>query len=91
MSLSGCAFIIRVDSKASLTAAVIMLGSIKRSECIVSNDNDHVYLPIDSIVFRLCKDRGVCKHKINSQIDEKLRDPAHKIMGATSSSSRQKG
>ena len=36
-----------MDSKASLTAAVIMLGSIKRSECIVSNDNDHVYLPID--------------------------------------------
>ena len=77
-----------MDSKASLTAAVIMLGSIKRSECIVSNDNDHVYLPIDSIVFRLCKDRGVCKHKINSQMDEK---PAHKIMEATSSSSRQKG
>ena len=80
-----------MDSKASLTAAVIMLGSIKRSECIVSNDNDHVYLPIDSIVFRLCKDRGVCKHKINSQMDEKMRDPAHKIVGATSSSSRQKG
>ena len=29
----SCAFIIRVDSKASLTAAVIMLGSIKHSEC----------------------------------------------------------
>ena len=29
----SCAFIIRVDSKASLTAAVVMLGSIKWSEC----------------------------------------------------------
>ena len=29
----SCAFIIRVDSKASLTAVVIMLGSIKHSEC----------------------------------------------------------
>ena len=37
-------------------------------------------MPIGSIVFRLCKDRGVSKHKINSQIDEKMRDPAHKIM-----------
>ena len=82
-----------MDSKASLTAAVIMLGSIKglNAALIVGNDNDHVYLPIGSIVLRLCKDRGLCKHKINSQIDEKMRDPAHKIMGTTSSSSRQKG
>ena len=26
---------------------------------IIGNDNDHGYLPICSIVFRLCKDRGV--------------------------------
>ena len=66
-----------MDSKASLTAAVIMLGSIKHSECSpIGNDNDHGYLPICSIVFRLCKDREVCKHKINSPIDEKMRDPA---------------
>ena len=77
-----------MDSKASLTTAVVMLGSIK---LIVGNDNDHGYLPIGSIVSRLCKVRGVCKHKINSPIDEKMRDPAHKIMGATNSSSRQKG
>ena len=31
-------------------------------------------------MFKLCKDRGVCKHKINSPIDEKMRHPAHKIM-----------
>ena len=57
MSLSGSAVIIRVDSKASLTAAV-MLGSIKAltAALIVGNDNDHGYLPICSIVFRLCKD-----------------------------------
>ena len=30
-----------------------------------------------AIVFRLCKDRGFCKHKINSPTDEKMRDPAH--------------
>ena len=47
---------------------------------MVCNDNDHGYLPICSIVFRLCKDRGICKHKINSPIDDKMRDPAHKIM-----------
>ena len=82
-----------MDSKVSLTAAFIMLGSIKRSEeaLIIGNDNDHGYLPICSIVFRLCKDRRVCKHKINSPIDERTRGPAHKIMGATNSSSRQKG
>ena len=82
-----------MDSKASLTAAVIMLGSIKRlnAALIVGNDNDHGYLPISSIVSRLCKNRGFCKHKINSPIDEKMRDPAHKTMGATNSSSRTKG
>ena len=82
-----------MDSKASLIAAVIMMGSIKRLNAVlaVGNDNDHGYLPTCSIVFRLCKDRGVCKNKINSPIDEKMRDPAHKIMEATSSSSRQKG
>ena len=79
-----------MDSKASLTAAIIMLGSIKRA-LIIGNDNDHGYLPICSTVFRLCKDGGVCKHKIYSLIGEKMRDPAHKIMGATNSSSRQKG
>ena len=82
-----------MDSKASLTAAVIMLGSIKslNAALTVGNDNDHGYLPIGSIVSRMCKDRRVCKHKINSPIDEKMRDPAHKIMGATNSSSRPKG
>ena len=30
-----------------------------------------------AIVFRLCKDRGFCKHKINSPTDKKMRDPAH--------------
>ena len=82
-----------MDSKASLTAAVIMLGSINalNAALIVGNDNDHGYLPICGVVFRLCKNRGVCKHKINSPIDEKMRDPAHIIMGATNSSSRQKG
>ena len=81
-----------MDSKASLTAAVILGSALTAALSLEgSNDNDHGYLPIRSIVFRLCKDRGVCKHKINSPIDEKMRDPAHKIMGATNSSSRQKG
>ena len=73
-----------MDSKASLPAAVIMLGSIKSSDCspYVGNDNDHGYLPICSIIFRLCKDRGFCKHKINSPIDEKMRDPATKNDGS---------
>ena len=73
-----------MDSKASLTAAVIMLGSIKSSDCspYVGNDNDHGYLPIWSIVFRLCKDRGFFKHRINSPIDEKMKDPATKNDGS---------
>ena len=80
-----------MESKASLTAAVIMLGSIKAlTTALIDNDNDHGYLLICSIVFRLCNDRGVCKYKINSPKDEKMRDPAHKIMGATNSSSREK-
>ena len=79
-----------MDFKASLAAAVIILGSVKSSECspYVGNDNNHGYLPICS-VFRLCKDRGFCKHNINSPIDEKMRDRAHKNDGATNSSSRK--
>ena len=39
-----CFVIIRVDSNATLTAAVIKLGLIKSSDCshYVSNDNDHL-------------------------------------------------
>ena len=61
-----------------------MLGSIKSSDCspYIGNDNDHGYLPICSIIFSLCKDRGFCKHKINSPIDEKMRDPAPKNDGS---------
>ena len=40
-------------------------------------------MPIYSIVFRLCKDRRVCKHKISSPIDEKIKDPAHRATNKT--------
>ena len=36
------------------------------------------------------KDRGFCKHKINSLIDEKMRDLVHKIMGATKTAPEKK-
>ena len=37
---------------------------------------------LSAALFSDCARIGVCKHKINSPIDEKMRDPAHKIQTA---------
>ena len=93
MSFSGSAVLLLSEWTQGISdCSCYYAGFNKSTDCslYVGNDNDHGYLPICSIVFRLCKDKRFYKHKINSPIDEKMRDPAHK-MGATNSSSRQKG
>ena len=77
-----------MDSKASLTAAVIMLGSIKALTAVPMLVMTMIIdIWLSAALFSDCG-RIEDLHKINSRINKKMRDPAHKMMGAIS---RQKG